>query len=165
MPGLAHTASSSGPNTEILLLGIGMVVVSGVFFFQKSASARTSLVVLVLGIAAVTGAFAFGGSPADEHRDVTIAIASPEQGATVPAGEPVTIEVELTGAMLASGSTSGDGGHLHVYVDGRTVDMPSTLEVELELEEGEREVEVEYVGPDHQPLDPPVTGAITVTAE
>lgn len=161
---LAHTASSSGPNVEILLLGVGMVVASGVFFFQKSASPRVSLVLLVLGAAAVTGAFTLA-APGDDHRDVSIEIASPEQGATVPAGEPVAFEIALDGTMLASESMSGDGGHLHVYVDGSTVDMPSTLDFEIELEAGEHEVEVEYVGPDHQTLDPPVTDSITVTAE
>lgn len=165
MPALAHGATSSGPNTEILLLGIGMIVVSGLFFFQKSASRRTSLVLLVLGAAAVTGAFTLAGSPDDDHHGVTVEIAAPDQGATVPAGEPVTFEIELTGAVLANESTSEEGGHLHVYVDGETVDMPSALELQLELEEGEHEVEVEYVGPDHQPLDPPVTDAVTLAAE
>jgi hypothetical protein len=165
MPGFAHTATGSGPNAEFLLLGIGMIVVSGIFFFQKAASPRVSLVLLVLGAAAVTGAFTFASSSGDDHREVAIAIAAPEQSATVAAGEPVAFEIELTGAVLASRSTSGEGGHLHVYVDGTTVGMPSTLDVELELEEGEHEVEVEYVDAGHRPLDPPVTDAITLTAE
>ena len=164
MPAFAHTATRGGPNTEILLLGIGMIVVSGVFFFQKSASRRVSLVLLVLGAAAVTGAFTLTSS-SDDHHDVAIEIAAPGQGATVPAGDPVAFEIELTGAVLASDSESEEGGHLHVYLDGRTVDMPSTLEFELELEEGEHEVEVEHVDAEHRPHDPPVTDAVTVTAE
>lgn len=165
MPAVAHGAASGGPNAEILLLGIGMIVVSGVFFVQKSASPRLSLVLLVLGAAAVTGAFTVARPSADDHGDVAVSIASPERGAAVPAGEPVPFQFELTGAVLASESSGEEGGHLHVLVDGETVGMPSALDVELELEEGEHEIEVEYVGPDHQPLDPPVTDSITVTAE
>jgi hypothetical protein len=166
MPAFAHTATSSGPNTEILLLGAGMIVLAGVFFFQKTASRRASLVLAVLGVVAITGAFTVAkkSSGGDHHDDVAIAIVSPEDGGTVEAGT-VPIEVDLTGAELASESTSEDAGHLHVYVDGSEPDMLSSSTVEVELEPGEHEVEVEYVGADHAALDPPVTDAVTITAE
>ncbi len=67
MPALAHTASSSGPNTEILLLGAGMLVLAGVFFFQKTASRGASLALAVLGVAAVMGAFTLAGDSRDDH--------------------------------------------------------------------------------------------------
>ncbi len=165
MPAFAHTATSGGPNTEILLLGIGMIVLAGVFFLQKSASRGASLVLLVLGTVAVTGSFTLGGSSGDDHHDATVAIASPADGATVSAGQPVPFEIELTGATLAAESTGEGGGHLHVYVDGEIVTMPPTLDVEVELEQGEHEVEIEYVDSDHVSLDPPVTDSVTVTAE
>ena len=161
MPYLAHTATSSGPNTEVLLLGAGMVVLGLVFFFQKTASRQVSLVLAVLGAVAITGAFTLGGgSSGDTHHDVSIAIASPAEGATVPAGE-ATVEVELEG-----GDITGDGaGHVHVYVDGGDVVMASSLDVDIELERGEHEIEAEYVDAEHRPLDPPVTDSVTVTAE
>lgn len=165
MPSLAHTATSSGPNTELLLLGLGMVVLAGVFFFQKSASRPASLVLAVLGAGLVTGAFTFaGGSGGDDHHDVSISIASPENGATVDAGT-VPVEIELTGAELAGESQADDAGHIHVYVDGEVVDMPSSLDVSVDLEPGEHELEVEYVDADHAPLDPPVRYRTTITAE
>jgi hypothetical protein len=165
VPTLAHTATSSGPNTEILLLGGGMIVLALVFFFQKTASRVASLVLAVLGAVAVTGAFTFaGGSEGSGHEDATIAIASPADGATVEAG-PLPIEVELEGAELASESSSEAAGHIHVYVDGDVIDMPSTLDVEIDLQPGEHEVEVEFVDSDHSALDPPVTDSVTVTAE
>lgn len=161
MPALAHTATSSGPNTEILLLGGGMIVLSLVFFFQKSASRQVSLILAVLGAVAVTGAFTFaGGSSGDDHHDAAIAIASPSDGDTVEAG-PATVEIELTGASI-----EGDGaGHVHVYVDGGDVVMASSLDVDIEIPEGEHEISAEYVDAEHRPLDPPVTDAVTVTAE
>jgi hypothetical protein len=165
VPAFAHTLTSGGPNTEILLLGVGMIVLGGIFFFQKTASRAASLVLLLLGAAAITGSFTFGGSPGDDHHDAVVAIVSPEDGSTVPAGEPVPFEIGLTGATLASETTSEDGGHLHVYVDGEVVNMPPTLDVEVELDPGDHEVEVEYVDSQHLSLDPPVTDAVTVTAE
>ncbi|MDQ3981113.1 MAG: hypothetical protein M3271_00355 [Actinomycetota bacterium] len=164
LPALAHTATSGGPNTEVLLLGIGMVVLGGVFFVQKTASRQASVVLLVLGAVAITGSFTLGGSSGDEHHDASVAIASPQDGATVSAEEPVPFEIELTGATLAAESTGEEGGHLHVYVDGEVVTMPSTLDVEVELEAGEHEVEVEYVDSEHLSLDPPVTDSVTGTA-
>ena len=163
---LAHTATSGGPNTEILLLGVGMVVLAAVFFFQKTASRRASVVLLVLGAAAITGAFTVASTSEDgAHHDVTIAIQAPADGATVDASEPVSLQVDLQGAELASETTDEDGGHLHVYVDGSVVDMPATLDVEVDLEPGEHEVEVEYVDAEHVALEPPVTDSVSVVAE
>lgn len=165
MPALAHTATSSGPNTEILLLGAGMIVLALVFFFQKSASRQVSLVLAVLGAVAITGAFTLtGDSSAEEDgghdHNVSIEIASPAEGATVPAGK-ATVEIELDG-----GTITGDGaGHVHVYVDGGSVVMASSLDVDVELEPGEHEIEAEYVDAEHQPLDPAVIDSVTVTAE
>lgn len=166
MPQLAHTASSGGPNTEILLLGVGMLVIAVVFFFQKSVSRRASLVLAVLGAVAITGAFTSSGgsSSEDEHHDVSIAIASPADGDTVEAGE-VTVEIDLEGAELAGESTSEDAGHVHVYVDGEEPEMISDSEVEVDLAPGEHEIEVEYVGADHAPVEPAVTDSVIVTAE
>lgn len=165
MPELAHTATSTGPNTEILLLGVAALVLAVVFFFQKSAPRQTSVIVALAGVAAITGAFALsGGSGGGHGHDVSIRIAAPGDGASVEAGT-IPVEIELSGAELASESDSEDAGHLHVYVDGEVVDMPSALEVDVELEPGEHELEVEFVGADHAALDPPVTDSVTVTAE
>lgn len=162
---LAHIAAPGGPNTEILLLGVGMLVLAAVFFFQKTASRTASLVLLALGAAAVTGAFTVARTSADEHQDASVTIESPADGATVAANEPVPVEVTLEGAELASETTDESGGHLHVLVDGETLEMIPTLDVEVELEPGDHEVTVEYVGADHQPLDPPVADSVTVSAE
>lgn len=165
MPPVAHTATSSGPNTEILLLGVGMLVLAAIFFFQKTASRQATLVLAVLGVVAVTGAFTLASdSGGADHHDASVAIVSPAAGATVDAGT-VPVEIELTGAELAAVSDSEDAGHVHVYVDGGDVVMASGLTVDVELEPGEHEIEVEYVDSSHQALDPPVVDSVTVTAE
>lgn len=96
--------------------------------------------------------------------DATVSFASPEDGATVPAREPITIEIDLGGGDLAT-SASDAGGHLHIYVDGSVISMPSTTSTEVELEPGEHELKVEYVDFEHASYDPPISETITVTAE
>jgi hypothetical protein len=166
MPAFAHTATASGPNTEILLLGAAMIVLAGVFFFQKTASRQVSLVLAVLGVVAITGAFTVAKDSGDggHGHGVSLTIAAPEDGAVVDAGI-VPIEVELDGAELAGESTSENAGHVHVYVDGGELEMLSSTDIEVELEPGEHEVEVEFVGAGHAALDPPVIDSVTVTAE
>lgn len=164
MPALAHTLGSGGPEIEVLLLGGAFLVLAIVFFLQKTASTLFAIVLALVGISGVVGAFAFGGSSDAGPTDITIAIASPPDGTDVPAGESVPVEIELEGGELAAESSDEDAGHLHVYVDGQVVSMPSELTAEVELEQGEHELSVEFVDAGHQPYDPPVTDAVTVTA-
>ena len=96
--------------------------------------------------------------------DAEVGFASLRDGATVPASEPFEIEIDLTGGELAS-SNSSSGGHLHIYVDGSVISMPSTTTAEVTLEPGEHELKVEYVDFQHASFDPPVHETISVTAE
>ncbi len=96
--------------------------------------------------------------------DVDIAIVQPEDGATVAAGEPVTIEVQVEGGEIAT-SASDSGGHIHIFVDDSVVSMPNSTSAEVTLEPGEHELRVEYVDFQHASFDPPVAETIAVTAE
>jgi hypothetical protein len=96
--------------------------------------------------------------------DAEVAFASPLDGATVPANEPLEIEIDLEGGELAT-STSSSGGHLHIFVDGSVISMPSTTTAEVTLEPGEHELKVEYVDIQHASYDPPAQETISVTAE
>ena len=96
--------------------------------------------------------------------DAEVGFASLRDGATVPANEPFDIEIDLEGGELAT-SNSSSGGHLHIYVDGSVVSMPSTTTAEVTLEPGEHELRVEYVDFQHASFDPPVQETISVTAE
>jgi hypothetical protein len=96
--------------------------------------------------------------------DAEVGFAFPQDGATLPANEPLDVEIDLTGGELASSASDG-GGHLHIFVDGSVISMPSTTTAEVTLEPGEHELRVEYVDIGHASYDPPIQETITVTAE
>lgn len=56
---LAHGAATGGPNVEFLIFGVGLVVLSVVFFFQDGVKPQVSLVLLAFAAAFFAGAFAF----------------------------------------------------------------------------------------------------------
>ena len=57
---LAHgDAVATGPNTEFLIFGAGLVVLAVIFFFQKQVKPQVSLVLLAMAAAMFAGAFAF----------------------------------------------------------------------------------------------------------
>lgn len=164
---LAHTGST-GPHVEYLVLGGAMILLGVLFFFQKSAKPPVSIILVLIGFALVGGAFILqddGG--AATSAEATVTIASPEDGATVPADEPVTIEVSIEGGSLTAEASSDDPneGHLHVFVDGDLVSMPTEDVLEVELEPGERTIEVEFTRADHTSHDPPVVTRVDVRAE
>ena len=97
--------------------------------------------------------------------DVTIAIVAPEEGATVAAGEPVQVEVEVTGAEVASSPTDISAGHVHLSVDGDLALMASGTTGMVRLEPGTHEITAEFVDEEHLKLDPPIRATIEVTAE
>jgi hypothetical protein len=105
-----------------------------------------------------------GGGGDVSSSDVRLSIVAPEEGATLPVGEPIAIEVEVEGAEIAT-SPQDQGGHIHVYVDGTLEQMPVGATTTVTLKRGEREITVEYVDAQHAPLDPAVRTSITVTAE
>lgn len=162
---LAHAAGSGGVHTEYLLLGGALVVLAVIFFVQRSVKPVVSIVLLLAGFVLAGGAFALGNGAASS--DASIQIVAPEEGATVSAEEPVTIEVELTGGSLTveTETADPDAGHYHVFVDGDLVAMPVSDLIEVELEPGEHEIEVEFTQADHTSYDPPVSDTIRITAE
>lgn len=54
----------------------------------------------------------------EDETGAAIAIVSPEDGSS-QSGDTVTLEIELTGIQIvaADGDTSGETGHLHVFID------------------------------------------------
>jgi hypothetical protein len=162
---LAHTATS-GPHLEYLLVGAALAVLGIVFFAQRSVKPMVSIVLVLGGLVLGAGAFVFTGEEAATTSDVSIRIVSPEAGATLPAGEPVEIQVAIDGGTLTTDMHSEEGeGHLHLVVNGRTVSMPVSETFEAELEPGPNDIEVEFTQPNQASFDPPITARINVTAE
>ena len=177
---IGHTLGAGGPEIEFLILSGACLVLGVFFFFQKNVKPQASVVLLVVAIALGVGAFAVdtgtdaaSGSGEGESigpSPVVVTIAEPQDGATVPAGEELQLQVELDGGELVqeSGGTDPTKGHLHIYVDGALTTMPSVVNPPVSgdlLGEGEHEITVEFTRADHRSFDPRVTAEITVVAE
>ena len=149
---------------QIALLIAAGVAFLGAFAWRSVKPDKIGPAWALFGAGALLGVASFvvpnlGGTP-----DVSLAIVTPKEGDSVPAEKPVTIEVDLEGGEIAT-SPSDDGGHLHIYVDGSVISMPSTTTAEVTLDPGEHELKVEYVDIQHASFDPPIQETITVTAE
>lgn len=147
----------------VLLIAAGAAFV-GAFVFRSIKPDKIGPPWALFIAGAILIVLAFVVPQLTDGTDAEVAFASPTDGATVPANEPVTIEIDLTGGELAT-SPSDAGGHLHIFVDGSVVSMPSGDTAEVELEPGEHELRVEYVDIQHASYDPPIQETISVTAE
>ena len=164
---LAHTLGENGPEIEFLIIAGAMLLLGVIFFMQKAVKPVVSVILVIGAFALVAGAFAVGGSDdepsgsAGSSGDITIEIVSPSDGASVPAGEPVTLEIDLQGVDPETDVP----GHFDVRVDGQIETMTPEPDPEVTFEEGEHELSVEYVDTRHQSFDPPVTTTLSITAE
>jgi hypothetical protein len=177
LPNLAHTLGAGGPDIEMLLLAAALLFLGVTFFVQKTTKPAVPVVLLVAALGVGAGAFAVGASSTDDHsgndgvvaapNGVVVSITAPADGDTVSAGESVEVTVELTGADLTDATTSEDPteGHLHIFVDGTIISMPSTTTNEVELEPGDHTIAVEFTTADHRSFDPRIQDEINVTAQ
>lgn len=162
---LAHAGAAGGIHLETLIIGVALVVLAVILYFNKNVKTSGSVALLVLGIGMAGATFVFAPAPTDVSN-VSMSIVSPDDGASVPAGEPIDVEVTLQGATTEPTSATGDEivGHIHVFVDGQLLQMPGGTSTRLELEPGEHAVAVEFVGDDHVSFEPRVIEAVEVTA-
>lgn len=150
---LAHTASGSGPAAELLLMAGALLLLGVIFFFQRSVKPAVSVGLVLGGFALAGGAFALGGQSVPS--DAAVRIVSPADGARLPAGQPVPIEVQVHGV---------DGYHLHVYVDGTLDSMPQPGQASVELEAGSHTITVELSDQQHRSYSPPLRDSVEVAA-
>ena len=166
---LGHAlGGAGGPELEFLILSGACLFLGVFFFFQKNVKPQASVVLLVVAIGLAVGAFAVdtggGSSPA------TISIVEPQDGDTVPAREELILSVEIEDGELTTDTEATDPslGHLHIYVDGQLVSMPSTEQPPIpadRLPPGEHEITVEFTQANHEQFEPRILDEITVTAE
>jgi hypothetical protein len=164
----AHTFGSGGPDVELLLVTVAILALSIVFFFSKTTKPMVPVVLMLVAFATGAGAFALGGpSGTAPAPDVTVEIVEPAEGATVPAGRPVMLDVQIDGGELTTDTQSDDPtrGHLHILIDGELIAMPATSTPEIELEPGEHDVAVEFTGADHRSFSPKIIDEVTIVAE
>jgi hypothetical protein len=96
-----------------------------------------------------------------------VRIVQPEPGEAIE-GTRVHIEVELSGATLVEEATTKirpDEGHIHLALDGETIDLLAGLEETIQVEPGTHLLEVEFAAGDHGPFDPRVVQSVTFSVE
>ena len=160
---LAHTVTPGGPETEYIVVAGALLILGVVFFTQKSVKPIVPVLLILASLAVGAGAFAFRSDASG--TGIEMSLISPQAGERVPARKPVQLEVELQGAAMAGEEQDGETpGHLHVYVNGKTVDMPTTLTPEVKLPPGKHEVAVEFVDVSHVSFDPPIRSQVQLRA-
>jgi uncharacterized cupredoxin-like copper-binding protein len=166
---LAHTFTPGGPDIEFLVLAFALLSLAIVLFFQKTAKRQVPFILLVASLAMGAGAFAVGGSAPDagSGAGITVNITNPSDGAQVPAGKPISLEVDLNGGTIVAETSSTDpsAGHYHVFVDRELVDMPTSDTPTVRLEPGEHEVAVEFTDTSHAQFSPRIIDTVTVVAK
>lgn len=163
-PALAHGTggSSGGSGISLPLLLVGVALVAGGYAARSKLPGPVAWGAVAVGVALGVGSF-FAGGNGGERPDVHIAIARPAAGATVSAGEPVEVRVEVDGD-LATDASDKTGGHLHLFVDGELQQMPYAATGEVTLEPGPHTLTVEYVDNEHLSYDPSIQDSVDVTA-
>jgi hypothetical protein len=170
---LAHSLTPGGPDIEVLLIAVALLGLGIALFMQKTTKPYVPVVLLALAMAVGAGAFAIGGNssagpsgtlPAPDG--LSIRIESPADGTEVPANRPFNVEARVTGGEISNATQSTDPrvGHLHVFVDGQLISMPSVTTQEVELEPGEHTIVVEFTAADHRSYKPRIMDSIKVTA-
>jgi hypothetical protein len=171
----ASTLGAGGPDLELFLVAVALVFLGITFFVQKKTTKPFVPVLLIVGgLAAGAGAFANRGASSagsdgtlSAPEQLSVRITSPADGGTVPARQPLDLEVEIVGGELTPDTTSDDPtmGHLHIFVDGTLTAMPATTIQKVRLEPGEHTLGVEFTTADHRSFEPRIMDEVTVTAQ
>jgi hypothetical protein len=171
-PAFAHTVGGdSGVSFEIELMILGALLVAGALAYRARASGNAIVSGVLLGLGAALVAASFitpgtgdGNTPPPVSAAV-VRVVRPNEGATVPARVPVTIEARVSGGDLASDPSSTEGGHLHVFVDGALQEMLYSASTEVTLSRGRHTIIVEYTDSQHRSFDPPIFDSVKVSAK
>jgi len=107
-----------------------------------------------------------GGTPtARPSSPATVAIVTPTNGDSFPAGTTIPVKVDLEGGRIVKQATKNitpTTGHLHLSVDDEIVSMNYGTTNSLKgVKPGMHVMKVEYVAADHLPFDPRVVAAVT----
>ncbi len=80
----------------------------------------------------------------------------------------VTVDLQLDGGTIVSGSSTAvvpNEGHLHLYLDGKLVQMTASLSTVVVAPPGAHTLRAEFVAADHGPFHPPVTAEVAFRVE
>lgn len=154
-----------------------MIVACGFKRGCRSVRAGRHLVVavgLALLLVAGTGCSSLRktGTPSPSLKNrprstATLAFIEPKVG-TVITGTTLTVKLSLAGARIIKEVKTDlrpDEGHIHIYLDGKTVTLLSGLEEEVPVTKGMHLLQAEYVAADHFPFNPRVIVVATFTVQ
>ena len=164
-PVLAHAVGpGAGVEIELLVLAAVVTVLGIARLSTTEARVWVAWTVIAAGVAlgALSVALPRIGEP--DRPDATVTILAPRDGATVPAGEPVELRVEVNGGSIARSPTDTEKGHLHLYLDGELQRMPYSTTADVTFQPGVHDLTVEYVDPQHISYDPPIVATVEVEA-
>jgi hypothetical protein len=163
---LAHLGHglTTGPQIELLLVA-GTALVAGVLAYRYGwGGSNLPGILLIVSFLIAGGAFIVPSvndtTPSSAAR---VAITTPEDGSSVPAGEVVAVEVSLENGDLAR-SAKDEGGHLHLFVDGTSESMIYSDAMNVKLKKGSHAIMIEYVNDQHLSFDPRVLDEVEVVA-
>jgi hypothetical protein len=162
-PAYAHAVGpGSGVELELLLVA-GVLLVGGFKLRSTPGRFAPGNILITIGALGIAAALVVPnlGSTAPKSTSARIAILSPADGDTVPAGT-VDIKVEIKNGPLAASPSDTEGGHIHIFVDDQMVSMPYTTDTSVQLDPGEHTITVEYVDTRHMSFQPIVTDTVTV---
>ena len=162
---LAHGGGQdiSTMNAPLLIAGIALLGAGIGLRALGKGHPRIPGSLLTVGVVLSVGAFIFQRTDHVEAT-ATIRFVQPVNGATVPAGKPVTLEVAVANGRVATSPTDTEGGHLHLYVDGELQQMPYGSSTKIDLPKGSHDLKMEFVDANHISFTPPVQTTIQVRA-
>ena len=176
-PAWAHggTGSSADVYSDVLIL---VAALAGFRWLNMRTQAKNdstmkrkqlvigAIAIVAIAAAATAGLWAPKKTPSTSRPTTSarLAILSPQTDQVVSLH--TNIKLQLTGgALLDPAVTKGQGGHLHVSVDGAVISMTDKLDQRVKLTVGRHTVTAEYVAPDHASFKTPVIAAVVFDAK
>jgi hypothetical protein len=153
------------------LLGVAALLAAlGLYLFvRKRGTPIVRVGLLVLALAVLSG-YLSAGSPKPPPR-VRIKVLSPTQGEVVPAGDPIPVLLQLTGALIVPPAVQNpaspppaNAGHIHLLVDGKVRSMQATGQPRVILSPGPHSIAAEFVDPYHRSFSPRIIDTVDVVA-
>jgi hypothetical protein len=171
-----HAAANGNVWPVVLLVVAAALLAGGLAVLVRRGVKPAAWALLGVGVGIGLLGFAVDGGEGDggdaeisalqiDPSAVELSIVEPAPGATVPAGEPITVQVAIEGGSLATSAEDTTGGHLHLAVDGSLVQMQYADQAEVTLEPGRHTLTVEYVDNLHVRFEPAVEQTIEVRAQ
>jgi hypothetical protein len=161
----AHVAGG-GLVSDLIYIALPLLIV-GLMIVGPSRKAGIALIAAALVLGAVGGIDVWRKRP-KSSAGVTMTVVSPKSGDTVAAGQPISLDVQVSGLTLApiTAAVNRPGeGHLHTYVDDALYAMWSNqADDKVVLPPGPHQLRVEVTSNDHRPLSPAVEQTIALTA-